>query len=144
IQPNTRRAVRAGGSTGTRLLFHSGGEAAGDVVVEVGGKEIIHTVAYWADSDLVAGDFADADEVTVGRGNENFLGGIKFLGAQGLLDDGDPSFGRDLHEDAARNAFETSRVTPRCEDLAPFPRKNLGGSASGGPAAPVEHDELDE
>src|SRR5882672_2951875 len=144
MQPNARRAARNGSLARVQLLFYGGGEAAGDVVVDVGVKKIIHAVAYRADSDFVAANFAHADEVAVGRGNENFLGGIKFLGAQGLLDDRDPCFGRDFHEDTARNAFETSGVKRRRENLALFHRENVGGSAFGDFAALVEHDDLVE
>src|SRR6267378_3301949 len=144
MQPKTRRAQRRGSSTQGRLLFHGGGETAGDVVVDVSGKEVIHVVAYWANSDLVADDFANADEVAVCRGDENLLGGIKVLGPQCLFDDGDACFGRDFHEDAAGHTFEASGVERRREDLAVLHRENVGGSALGDFAALIEHYDLVE
>src|ERR1700676_5458502 len=91
-------------------LVGSGREPAGDVVCDIGVKEIVELVRNGAGSgrDFLAVDFADADEIAIRRRNKNFVRGIKIFGAKSLLDNGDARFGSDFEEDAARDAFEAA------------------------------------
>ena len=94
------------------MLARGGGEAASDVVGYVGDEQLFDLASDWArrGGDLVAGDFAYADDVAIGGGDENFVGGIKIFWAEGLLDDVDARFRGDLEENAAGDAFETAGV----------------------------------
>ena len=124
-------------------MLTGGGEAAGDVIVDVGVEEIVEMVADRAGvGDGVAGDFADADEVAIGGGDENFVGGVEIFGAEHLFDDRDAGFGRDFHEDAAGDAFEAAGVERRGEDLAFSDGENIRRSAFGNFPALIEKEDI--
>ena len=121
-------------------LAGSYGEAAGDVVVEMCREKFVELFGDGAGGcgDFVAGNFGNAEERTIGGGDENFVGGEEIFGAERLLDDGDASFGSDFHEDAAGDAFETTGVQRRCENFIFFNGENICGSAFGNFTALVE------
>src|SRR5260370_24361441 len=120
-------------------------EAARDIVSDVGVEKFIQAIAHGTGSgDFVAGDFADADEIAVCRGNKNFISGVQVFGTKRLLEHGNAGFRRDFHEDAASNAFEAAGVQRRREDLAVFDGEDICGSAFGHFAALVEHDDFVE
>ncbi len=86
--------------------------AAGDVVGHVRDEEIFDLAGDGpgGGSDFVAGNFAHADNVAIGGGDEDFVGGVEIFGAEGLLDDVDAGFGSDFGEDGASDAFEAAGV----------------------------------
>jgi hypothetical protein len=124
----------------------SSGEAAGDVVRDIGVEEIVKLVRDGAGSgdNLAAVDFADADEIAIRRRNKNLVCGVKIFGAKGLLDDRDARFGSDFEEDTARDTFEAAGIQRRRENLAVFHGENIGGGAFGNFAALVEKDDFVE
>ena len=58
----------------------------------------------------MTGDFSDAYQIAVARGNENFLGRVEVFGAQRLFDNGKTGLRGDLQKDSARDAFEAPGV----------------------------------
>src|ERR1700675_3915764 len=124
----------------------SSGEAAGDVVPNTGAEEIFKLMRDRCGSggNLVAVDFADADEIAIRRRNKNFVCGVKIFGAKRLLDNSDARFGSDFEEDTARDAFEAAGIQRRRENLAVFHDENIGGGAFGNFAALVEKDDFVE
>jgi len=86
--------------------------AARDVVGHVRDEQIFNLAGdgAWRGGDFVAGDFAYADDVAIGGGDEDFVSGVEIFEAEGLLDDVDAGFGSDLGEDAAGDAFEAAGV----------------------------------
>src|SRR5712692_9624085 len=132
--------------TGGGELARGGGEAAGDVVGDVSDEQIFDLAGEgaWSSGDFVAGDFAYADDVAVGGGDEDFVGGVKIFGTEVLLDDVDTGFGSDLREDAARDAFEAAGVQRRRIDFAILDSENICSRAFGDFAALVEQDHFVE
>ena len=124
----------------------SGGEAPRDVVRHIGVEKIVELVRDRAGSggNLVAVDFADADEIAIRRRNKNLVCGVKIFGAKGLLDDRDARFGSDFEEDTARDAFEAAGIQRWRENLVVFHGENIGGGAFGNFAALVEKDDFVE
>src|ERR1700676_5493708 len=118
----------------------SSGEAAGDVVRNIGVEEIVKLMRDRAGSggNLVAVDFADADEIAIRRRNKNFVCGVKIFGAKSLLDNGDARFGSNLKKYPSCDALETTRIQRRRENLSIFHGKNICGSAFRNFAALVE------
>src|ERR1700686_2105557 len=94
--------------------------------------------------DFVAGYFAYTDDVAVGGGDEDFVGGVKLFGAKDLLNDVDARFRSDFREDAAGDAFEAAGVERRRINLAVFNGENIGGGAFGDFAALVEQNHFVE
>src|SRR6266700_2663239 len=120
-------------------------EAARDIIGDVGVEKFIQAIAHRTGSgDVIAGDFADADEIAIRGRDKNFVGGVQVFGTKRLLDDGNAGFRRDFHEDAARDAFEAAGVQRRREDLAVFDGEDICGSAFGHFATLVEHDDFVE
>src|SRR6266567_4166597 len=120
-------------------------EAARDIIGDVGVEKFIQAIAHGTGSgDVIAGDFADADEIAIRGRDKDFVGGVQVFGTKRLLDDGNAGFRRDFHEDAARDAFEAAGVQRRREDLAVFDGEDICGSAFGHFATLVEHDDFVE
>src|SRR6266849_7334960 len=113
--------------TGGGELAGGGGQAAGDVVGYVSDEQIFNLEGDGAGGggDFVAGDFAHADDVAIGGGDEDFVSGVQIFGAEGLLDDVDAGFGSDLGEDAAGDAFEAAGIQRRRIDFAILDSENI-------------------
>ncbi len=89
----------------------------------------------------VSGDFADAEQAAIGRGDEDFLGGEKIVRAQRGFDDRYAVFRADLEQNAARDALETARIERRRQHFTFAHAENIRGRALGDFAALVqEHD----
>src|SRR5262245_17640050 len=98
----------------TCVLSGGGGEAAGDVVGDVGVEELKQPLANGPGSgNGVAGDFADANQIAVRRSDEDFLSGIEVLGTQRLLDHRKSGLRRDFQKDTARNSFQAAGTERR-------------------------------
>src|SRR5260370_349838 len=95
-------------------------------------------------SDFVARDFAYANDVAVGGGDEDFIGGVEIFGTQRALRDADAGFRSDLGQAAPGDAFEAPGVERRGTDLAVFNGKNIGGGALRDFAAFVEQNHFVE
>src|ERR1700682_2931719 len=93
---------------------------------------------------FVAGDFAYTDNVAVGGGDEDFVGGVEIFGAKDLLDDVDARFRSDFREDAAGDAFEAAGVERRRINFTVFHGENIRGGALGDLAALVEQNHFVE
>src|ERR1700686_4417051 len=123
-----------------------GGVSPSDVVGYVCDEQLFDLVGDGAGGggDFVAGDFAYTDNVAVGGGDEDFVGGVEIFGAKDLLDDVDARFRSDFREDAAGDAFEAAGVKRRRINLAIFHGENIGGGAFGDFAALVEQNNFVE
>src|SRR6266849_7457673 len=132
--------------TGGGELAGGGGQAAGDVVGYVSDEQIFDLAGDGAGcgGDFVAGDFAHADDVAIGGGDEDFVSGVKIFGTEGLLDDVDTGFGSDLREDAAGDAFGAAGVQRRRIDFAIPDSKYVRGGAFGDFAPLIEQDHFVE
>ena len=95
-----------------RWLTGSGGVAASDVVGHVSYEQLFDLVGDRARGgcDFVASDFTNADDVAIGGGNEDFVGGVEIFRAKSLLDDVDAGFWSDLGKNSAGDAFEAAGV----------------------------------
>src|ERR1700674_2391243 len=93
-------------------LAGGGGVAARDVIGYVRDEEIFDLAGdrTRGGGDFVVGDFAYTDDVAIGGGDEDFVSGVEIFGVEGLLDDVDAGFRRDLGEDGAGDAFEAAGV----------------------------------
>src|SRR6266478_2904361 len=127
-------------------LTRCGGQAASNVVGDVRSKEFLELTGDGARraSDFVARDFAYTDDVAIGGGDEDFVGGVKIFGTQCALRDADAGFRSDLEKDAPGDAFEAAGVERRSINLAVFNGKNIGGGALGDFAAFVEQNHFVE
>src|ERR1700720_3674579 len=129
-----------------QLAGGGGGVSPRDVVGYVCGEQLFDLVGDGAGGggDFVAGYFAYTDDVAVGGGDEDFVGGVEIFGTQDLLDDVDARFRGDFREDAARDTLEAAGVERRRINLAVFDGENIGGCALGDFAALVEQDHFVE
>src|SRR6266853_2856424 len=93
-----------------RKLAGGSREAARDIVRYVGDEKFLELMRDFAGGggDFLSGNFADADDVAVRGGYEDFVGGVEIFGAERVLDDCDSGFGGDFKEDAAGDAFEAA------------------------------------
>jgi len=127
------------------VLAGGGSEAARDVVGDVGIENFVQAVADRARRrNGVASDLTDADQVAIGRGDENFFGGVEVFGAKGLLDDGQAGFRSDFEQNAASDAFKAAGIEWRSKDFAVLDGEDIRGSAFGYFAALIEHDDFVE
>src|SRR4029077_15182226 len=132
--------------SGRAQLAGGGGSAASGVVGYVSDEQLFDLVSDGAGGggDFLAGNFAYTDDVAIGGGDEDFVGGVTIFGAKDLLDDVDARFRSDFREDASGDAFEAAGVERRRIDLAVFHGKNIGGGALRDLAALVEQDHFVE
>ncbi len=65
-----------------------------------------------------SGDFADAYQAAIGRGDEDFVGGEKIVGTQRGFNHRDAMLGADLEQKAARDAFEATGGERRREHFS--------------------------
>src|SRR5437899_4067982 len=96
------------------VLSGGGGVAAGNVIGNVTVEKFVKAMANRARRrNRMTGDFSDAYQIAVARGNENFLGRVEVFGAQRLFDNGKTGLRGDLQKDSARDAFEAPGVYRR-------------------------------
>src|SRR5207244_11634689 len=77
------------------VLSGGGGVAAGNVIGNVTVEKFVKAMANRARRrNRMTGDFSDAYQIAVARGNENFLGRVEVFGAQRLFDNVKTAIGR--------------------------------------------------
>src|SRR5256885_367214 len=96
-------------------LTGGGSQAAGDILGHVRVEELVDLPGNWSGrrGDRMSGDFADADEISIRRSDEDFLRGVKILRAKRLLGNRHAGFGRNLEQDSAGDSFETPGIQRR-------------------------------